>query len=432
VNRPFVVTIASEKGGVGKTTIATNLAVYIKALREDLPVTIASFDNHFSVDQMFALGPRPKNSVADLLSGDIAGELAVLGQYGVQYIASSRRMQAPSHSPGWLSQQLHAAALPGILILDTRPILDWFTEAALLAADLVLVPVKDRASLVNADALRQALTAVERCDRLWLLPSLVDSRARLNAEVRVHEFLVYAARERDYQVLDFCISKSPKVESLSSGFSSSIRPVLTHARNTAVHGQLKQLAEFALSRSEVMPSHGSGFRSGSMPSDLTEMSVGHRRRLVLECPLCCRQSLQDAGHFYFDLRSRRRGFIHPGCFEQISDDLNLGDAVDPDHLFALTIDGPGLVAPECRLTAHMFDSEGRLIDSEEVDLSGRQSLVDLLSMITGQSLDVAYREFILVDRVARNAAAQLADGAYRRFALRRRQIARELRDAGLF
>ncbi len=47
------------------------------------------------------------------------------------------------------------------MILDTRPILDWFTEAALLAADLVLTPVKDRAALVNAAALR----AVLRCRR---------------------------------------------------------------------------------------------------------------------------------------------------------------------------------------------------------------------------------------------------------------------------
>lgn len=432
MNRPFVVTIASEKGGVGKTTIATNLAVYLKALREDLPVTIASFDNHFSVDQMFALGPRPENSVADILSGGLTDALAVLGQYGVQYIASSRRMQPPSHDPHWLRQSVHSASLPGILILDTRPILDWFTEAALLAADLVLAPVKDRAALVNAGALRQVLTAVERADRLWLLPSLVDTRARLNAEVRVHDFLVYAARERDYQVMDIHISKSPKVESLASGFSSCIRPILTHARNTAVHGQLKQLAEFVLSRFDDEPSLGSGSRDGLVPAALNEGAVGHRRRLARECPHCCRQSLLTAGHFYFDLRSRRRGFIHPSCFDQISDGLNLDDIDDLENLVALTIDGPGLLGPECRLTAHLFHTDGGIAVSNEIEFYGRKSLVELLSMITGQSLDAAYRELILVDRAILTADAQLADDAYRRFARRRRQIARELRHAGLF
>lgn len=432
MNRPFVIAVASEKGGVGKTTIATNLAVYLKALREDLPVTIASFDNHFSVDQMFALGSPPNDSIAGLLEKTPPAELTVLGQYGVQYMASSRRLSPPSHAPGWLRQRLHSAALPGILILDTRPILDWFTEAALLAADLVLVPIKDRAALVNAAALRQVLSSVERAERLWLLPSLVDTRARLNAEVRVHEFLTYAARERDYQVLDFCISKSPKVESLASGFSSCIRPVLTHARNTAVHGQLKQLAEFTLSRFDAESKPCSGRRTELMADAIADMPAVHRRRLVLECPCCCCQSLPDGGHFYFDLRSRRRGFIHPDCVESLFEDLNLSDADGLDDLIALTIDGPGLVGPECKLTVHLFDATGDLVDSEQIELNDRKPLVDLLSMMTGQSLDVAYREFILVNRVAKSADAQLADDAYRSFALRRRQVARELRQAGLF
>ncbi len=46
MSTPYIVTISSEKGGVGKTTLATNLAIYLKALHEDLPVTLLSFDNH--------------------------------------------------------------------------------------------------------------------------------------------------------------------------------------------------------------------------------------------------------------------------------------------------------------------------------------------------------------------------------------------------
>ena len=98
----------------------------------------------------------------------------------------------------------------------------------------------------------------------------------------------------------------------------------------------------------------------------------------------------------------------------------------------MTIDGPGLVGPECRLTTHLFDTDGEPVASEEVDLDGQSTLVESLSMMTGRSLAEAYRELILVNRVVQSVEAQLTDDAYRNFTLRRRQIARELRDSGLY
>ncbi len=277
----FVVTVASEKGGVGKTTIATNLAVYLKALREDLPVTIASFDNHFSIDHMFAIGGHRGRSVAGLFAGTAAGELTGLGEYGVQFLASERELQAPDDDPQHLRRALGRSGLRGILIFDTRPIIDYFTRNALLAADLVLVPVKDRPSLVNVASLLRVIREGEGDPaRVWLLPSLIDARLRLRADIGVREFLTFAARERDYQVIDTWIAKSPKVEGLATGFSSRIHPVITHARGTAVHRQFRELADFVLQQHQDSPA---GSRPHSLPE---ELPPGRRRRLQAECPLC--------------------------------------------------------------------------------------------------------------------------------------------------
>jgi cellulose biosynthesis protein BcsQ len=50
-----VITVSSNKGGVGKTTVASNLAIYTRALREDLPVLVVGLDDQGTLDRMFAL-----------------------------------------------------------------------------------------------------------------------------------------------------------------------------------------------------------------------------------------------------------------------------------------------------------------------------------------------------------------------------------------
>jgi cellulose biosynthesis protein BcsQ len=420
------VTVASEKGGVGKTTIATNLAVYLKALREDLPVTIASFDNHFSIDKMFALGPRPSRSMAELDGKVPLGELVNLGQYGVQYIASSRRLERATDDSAWLESRLHESGLEGVVILDTRPILDSFTESALLAAELVLTPIKDRAALVNAEALREVLAGVGREQRLWLLPSLVDSRARLNAEVRLHEFLTFSARERDYQVLNLLISKSPKVEGLASGFSSRIRPVLTHARNTAVHMQFRRLAEHVLElRDRCEQSQGLEQGKRDPAAAATGSGPHSLRPLLSQCPCCNEVLTRGPAHPVTDYRGRRGAFIHTACLEELLLQTELADEV-LDGPLALVVHGPGRLEPECRPRLY------RCRDGElPMALGGSEQLGEellrLAEQLLGRGRDSFYRELILLGGEAVAVSDSLPEG----FSRQRRRAVRMLGDAEL-
>ena len=83
--RPYkVITIASNKGGVGKTTIASNLPVFLGALREDLPVLVIGLDDQSLIDRTFELQPAPAaEDVAEgLRSGSFRSQLR-MGQYGV-------------------------------------------------------------------------------------------------------------------------------------------------------------------------------------------------------------------------------------------------------------------------------------------------------------------------------------------------------------
>lgn len=351
--RPFVVTVASEKGGVGKTTVATNLAVYLKALREDLPVTVASFDNHFTVDNMFSLGGNRGGSVAELFSGLPPSGLVQLGQYGVQYLASSHGMVPPDDDPRHLARVLADSSLPGILVLDTRPVLDYFTRNALLASDLVLVPVKDRPSLMNAASLHRLLS-LEGDDpgKIWILPSLIDRRLRLRGEVGMEEFLTFSAHERGYQVMETALSKSPRVEGLATGFSSRVYPVITHASGTVVHREFRRIADFVLAR-----------RDGSAPGTKSRIPAsvppGGRRLKSAPCPVCGRLAEGERCYLFQSLRRRRLGFVHASCVEPLLETFEIPYPPEAEGVLALMLEGTGFSGEEAGVAWLMiyFDEE---------------------------------------------------------------------------
>ncbi|PLX95610.1 MAG: hypothetical protein C0621_03415 [Desulfuromonas sp.] len=248
MQHPYIITISSEKGGVGKTTLATNLAIYLKALDEDLPVTLLSFDNHFSVDRMFRIGRKPHaGTVLDFLGGRPLGDLVEVGEFGVQYLPSNRhlaefgdKLDGLDH----LARCFASANLPGVVIIDTRPVLDNFTHNALFCADRVIIPVKDTPSLENSRHIYAFFDEHKISRRaLRLLPSLLDSRIHYDGPFKdSYQLLKAYAINRGYRCLEGFIAKSPKVESLNTNPEGKLYPILTHGRQTEVHLQFTHLA----------------------------------------------------------------------------------------------------------------------------------------------------------------------------------------------
>ena len=328
--RAYVIVIASEKGGVGKTTLATNLAIYLKGLSEDLPVTLFSFDNHFTVDQMFQLSKTVKTQhVGHLFTGNNPEDLLADGQYGVDFIQSSRNLFEFQHqvqSVEHLAQCISRSSLQGLIIIDTSPTLDIYTRNALYAADRVIVPIKDAPSLENCRNLVDFLIQQNRSKNiLKLLPCLIDTRIHFDGPFRnSYQLLKAYAINRGYRCFEGFIAKSPKVESLSTNPEGKIYPVITHGRKTEVHIQLTHLA-----RQVYLDylKHGP-VRLNEVANDLfdQEEQFLHEYKFRVDnlqpACLCCgapilENSIWPNAYFLEDETGSYSGFIEEGCFFEL-------------------------------------------------------------------------------------------------------------------
>lgn len=439
--QPYVVTIASEKGGVGKTTLATNLAIYLKALREDLPVTLFSFDNHFSVDQMFRIGTRQQDGdVFSLLTGVPMAELLETGEFGVEFVASSLRLpelRGQMADPAMLGNLLCQAGLSGVVLIDTRPDLDEFTANALFCADRVIVPVKDAPSLENS---RRLYRFFEHHDlsrqALRILPCLVDSRIHYQDGpfANPYQLLKAYALNRGYKCMEGFIAKSPKVESLNTNPEGKVYPVLTHGRATEVHLQLASQA-----RQLLLDVDAAELRR------LTEMAVtsqtlrqrsqeNHRDRMTRLSGFClaCGRPLPAAGidGFYLETaHGTATGFIEADCFtSMVFDSVYQSKSKTPQNgmqelflesanrsYFVLAVPGQANGPVFFR-----FDEDGRELSSRPVATRSREGLFShsetSLLKFWKQLSDQAPKEFALLRKgPAGQAEDLLAGNSYRSF-----------------
>jgi cellulose biosynthesis protein BcsQ len=247
-----VLAVSSNKGGVGKTTVAANLAVFVRALREDLPVLLVGLDDQLVLDRMFALRPLLPGE-GNLKHGWAERSLSrviQLGQYGVHFVPSPpdlTLLKARAEDPRTLRRILTATDWPGLVILDTKSDLEALTLNAYHAADRILMPVSDWSSLEEAG---KAIGILERAklgvDRARLVLTLVDLRTRLEGEgLHLVDRLLDEIERRHWPCYTTHLSRSPRVETLNSGQETPL-PILHHARGSIVHSQMRDLASEVL------------------------------------------------------------------------------------------------------------------------------------------------------------------------------------------
>jgi len=248
----LVLTVSSNKGGVGKTTVASNLAIYFRALREDLPVLLVGLDDQHTIDRMFALrAPRPGDgNLKHAFAERSFDRVAQLGQYGIHFVPSPPDLiglKARAEDIGTLRRIVNRTVRDGVVIFDTKSDLEALTQNALVAADRVMIPVADWASLEEAVKIFAFLERVRPGQRkARVLLTLADLRTRIEGPGHdLRTLLETEVRSRGWPLYRSMLSRSPRVEALNSATGRPLS-ILHHAAGTPIHRQLKDLAEEVL------------------------------------------------------------------------------------------------------------------------------------------------------------------------------------------
>jgi cellulose biosynthesis protein BcsQ len=259
-----VVSLVNSKGGVGKTTLANNLAVYLRTIDSSLPVLVVGLDDQTGPDDMFALddAAHEDTTYTALRSGSF--ETAIRpGRYGVYYVPSSPRVAELGRQPldpSLLRSALQRAVFRGLVILDTQSEFGALTQSAVAASDLCIVPVADQASLDTAKGVFDLLAAMQRPrTQARVLLSMLDLRIKYQAALcdDVLGLLFASARRLDYPLFQTFIARSPSVQALATNPHGKTLSILNEASRTSVHHQMGELADELLEALDSLNSQNS-------------------------------------------------------------------------------------------------------------------------------------------------------------------------------
>ena len=143
------------------------------------------------------------------------------------------------------------------------------------------------------------------------------------------------AINRGYRCLETYISKSPKVETLNTNPDGKIYPVLTHAKETDVYGQLLEITKDILGSVLTTPETRAMLYDRWISEQEGKKKASFLARLEgvpAHCVICGKAMDSDARRgFYYESADRvSRGFLHSDCYVGMLCSMLCGSPPDTD------------------------------------------------------------------------------------------------------
>ena len=241
-SRPQIIGIASGKGGVGKTTISTNLAVALQMHGKQVMLLDADLG---LANAQLALGCKTPFNLGHVLNGEKRLEEIIIttpqgvrlvpGASGVRELAvlSDTQVTAIVHAFSDLEEPVD------FLIVDVAAGISPSVISFLAACQRRFVVVCDQpASIADAYGLIKVMTTDEHLDEIYLIPNMTHSQAE-------EQRLFQRINEVCHRFLNQSVRRLPGIaaDELILSAQKKYQSVLEFAPGTAGSRDFRRLAE---------------------------------------------------------------------------------------------------------------------------------------------------------------------------------------------